>query len=172
MVRNGAYRRSWLHIESLLSGHLNSSRMGLTSGHLYSRNRWESATTRPWIGVIRVDFEHKISAANLNLWGKVIDQTSSRQNFSIVIKGLVKKAIGDHIEELSGGNYSHSDIVLAQPWWLKMLYGWYSGRVATVVERTQSEGYTVEFEYSESVVFVHCKANSWPVGLGTKYRFL
>jgi len=47
-----------------------------------------------------MDIEHKIIASNLNLWGSILKRTSARQNFTIVIKGLANKAIGDYIEQL------------------------------------------------------------------------
>ena len=107
-----------------------------------------------------MEYEHQINAASWNLWGKVIDQTSKKQSFTIVIKGLAKKAIGDYIEDLVDENHDHSDAVLAQPWWFKYLYIRYSSIVSTAIEQIEEEGYSIFFEYTENIVFVHCKANS------------
>lgn len=100
--------------------------------------------------------ENNINAASWNLWGKVIDQTSERANFTITIKGLVKKGIGEYIEELINDDHSHSDIVQDQSWWSKALYLRYFAIVASAVEIIEEEGYSLEFEYTDSAVYIHC----------------
>jgi len=107
-----------------------------------------------------LETKNKISATNLNLWGKVIDQTSTRQNFTIVLKGLAKKGIGEHIEELVAEEYGHTDIVTTQSWLVKLLYGCYSGVVTSAIQIAKDENYTIQYEYSESAVLVHCIANT------------
>lgn len=107
-----------------------------------------------------MEIEHKISAAHLNLWGKVIDQTSNRQDFTIVIKGLAKKGIGEYIEELVAEDDSHSDAVIAQSWWKKILYGMYAGVVTSAIQFAKDESYTIQYEYGESAVYVHCIAST------------
>jgi len=112
-----------------------------------------------------MDSSNNISASSLNLWGKVFDQTKDRLDFTIVIKGLAKRAIGDHIEKIVNDETlddeeSHTDEVLAKSWWLKMLYGRYSATVATAIEHAEAEGYAIQYEYTETAVLVHCKATS------------
>ena len=107
-----------------------------------------------------MEFERKINATSLDLWGKVFDQTSSRQSFTIVISGLAKRAIGDYIEELVDEDNSHAETIANQSWWSKLLYGAYCGKLPTAIEHAESEGYSIEFEYTDAAVLVHCKVNA------------
>ncbi len=104
-------------------------------------------------------YEHIINAASWNLWGKVFDKTSKGQNFTITIKGLAKKGIGDYIEELVDEQYAHTAIVETQSWWSKALYVRYFAIVASAIESIEEEGYSIQFEYSDSAVDIHCTAN-------------
>ena len=104
-------------------------------------------------------YEYVINAASWNLWGKVFDKTSKRHNFTITIKGLAKKGIGDYIEELADEQYAHSAIVETQSWWAKALYIRYSAIVTGAIEMIELEGYSIQFEYTDSAVNIHCTAN-------------
>ena len=77
-----------------------------------------------------------------------------------MVKGLAKKGIGEHIEELVAEEYSHSEIVIAQSWWKKILYGMYSGVVTSAIQFAKDENYTIQYEYSKTAVFVHCISNT------------